>query len=94
MLDPANALRVTLAERKAIIADYEARGFKPLWTDARGLTQRGREVLEVLAKSGDDAMQPADYLPNALGSFDDNGASLAMIPPALPGLILGLPPWP
>ena len=45
-------------------------GFKPLWTDLKGLTPRGREVLDFLAKSGDDAMQPGDYLPNALGSFD------------------------
>ena len=82
LLDPPNAIRVTLAERKAILADYQARGFKPLWTDAKGLTPRGREVLELLAKSGDDAMLPADYLPNALGSFEDDGASLSQRPGA------------
>ncbi len=90
LLDPPNAIRVTLAERKAILADYEARGFKPLWADANGLTPRGREVLEVLAKSGDDAMHPQDYLPNVLGSFEDDSASLGNDPARLARLDLGL----
>ncbi|MBL8907270.1 MAG: L,D-transpeptidase family protein [Rhizobiales bacterium] len=90
LLEPANALRVTAAERKAILADYQARGFKPLWTGAGGLTPRAREVLDVLAKSGEEAMQPADYLPNALGSFDDDGASLGNDPARLARLDLGL----
>jgi len=90
LLDPAAAFRVTLAERKAILADYEARGFKPLWTDAKGLTPRAREVLEVLAKSGEDAMQPQDYLPNVLGSFDEDGSGLAGDFSRLARLDLGL----
>lgn len=90
LLDPPNAIRVTLAERKAILADYEARGFRPLWTDAHGLTPRGREVLEVLAKSGDDAMRPQDYLPNVLGSFEDDSASFGNDTARLARLDLGL----
>ena len=90
LLDPPIAIRVTLAERKAILADYQARGFKPLWTDAKGLTPRGREVLEVLARSGDDAMRPADYLPSALGSFEEDGTSLNHDPARLARLELGL----
>lgn len=90
LLEPSAAIRVTLAERKAILADYQARGFKPLWTDHNGLTQRGREVLDVLAKSGEDAMQPGDYLPNALSSFSEDTASLASDPARLARLDLGL----
>ena len=90
LLEPTAAIRVTPAERKAILADYEARGFKPLWTDTEGLTPRGREVLDLLAKSGEDAMQPGDYLPNVLGSFSEDTASLAGDPARLARLDLGL----
>lgn len=90
LLDPSAPIRVTLAERKAILADYQSRGFKPLWTDAKGLTARGREVLDVLAKSGEDAMQPADYLPNALGTFGEDTSGLAGDPARLARLDLGL----
>jgi murein L,D-transpeptidase YcbB/YkuD len=90
LLDPVAPIRVTPAERKAILADYQARGFKPLWTDTGGLTPRGREVLELLAKSGDDAMLAGDYLPNALSSFSEDSASLAGDTARLARLDLGL----
>lgn len=69
------APRVTRDEKTAIIELYRTNGFRPLWTTADGLDQRGQAVLGLLAKSADEAMEPADYLPPALGAFSDSPAS-------------------
>lgn len=69
------APRVTLDEKTAIIDLYRANGFKPLWTTPAGLDQRGQDVLSLLSKSADEAMEPADYLPPALGAFTDSPTS-------------------
>ena len=69
------APRVTREEKTAIIELYRSNGFKPLWTAADGLDQRGQDVLSLLAKSADEAMEPLDYLPPALGAFTDSPAS-------------------
>ena len=65
------ALRITPQEKAAIVELYRTNGFKPLWTSSEGLDRRGQEILAVLAKSADEAMEPSDYLPPALGSFAD-----------------------
>ncbi len=65
------ALRVTPNEKAAIVELYRGNGFKPLWTSADGLDSRGREMLAMLARSADEAMEPSDYLPPALGAFTD-----------------------
>ncbi|MBK1867833.1 L,D-transpeptidase family protein [Aestuariivirga sp. YIM B02566] len=67
--------RVTRDEKSAIIELYRTNGFKPLWTTADGLDQRGQDVLNLLAMSADEAMEPSDYLPPALGAFSDSPAS-------------------
>ncbi len=69
------AARVTREEKSAIIELYRSNGFKPLWTTAEGLDQRGQDMLDLLAKSADEAMEPSDYLPPALGAFSDSPAS-------------------
>jgi murein L,D-transpeptidase YcbB/YkuD len=66
------AIRVTPEERTAILDVYRTSGFKPVWTTADGLDQRGRDVLALLATSADEALEPTDYLPPALGSFTDS----------------------
>jgi murein L,D-transpeptidase YcbB/YkuD len=66
------AIRVTPEERTAILDVYRTAGFKPVWTTTDGLDQRGRDVLAVLARSADEALEPTDYLPPVLGSFTDS----------------------
>jgi L,D-transpeptidase YcbB len=72
LLNKETALRVTSGEKSAIIELYRGNGFKPLWTSADGLDPRGQEVLALLSKSADEALEPSDYLPLALGSFADS----------------------
>jgi len=71
LLNKDTTLRVTPDEKAAILDVYRTSGFKPLWTSADGLDQRGRDVLAALAKSADEALEPSDYLPPVLGSFTD-----------------------
>lgn len=72
LLNKDAALRVTPDDKTAIIDLYRSNGFKPLWTSPDGLDQRGQEILGLLSKSADEAMEPSDYLPPALGSFSDS----------------------
>ncbi|WP_119392013.1 L,D-transpeptidase family protein [Taklimakanibacter lacteus] len=74
LLSKDAAIRVTPAEEALIVDLYRGNGFKPLWTTADGLDERGQDVLGLLAKSADEAMEPLDYLPPALGSFTDDPA--------------------
>jgi murein L,D-transpeptidase YcbB/YkuD len=66
------AIRVTPEEVTAILDVYRTGGFKPLWTTPDGLDQRGQDVLALLAKSADEALEPTDYLPPVLGAFTDS----------------------
>lgn len=84
------AARVTRDEKSAIIELYRTNGFKPLWTTADGLDQRGQDMLNLLAKSADDAMEPSDYLPPALGAFSDSPTSFTGDMVHLARLDLGL----
>lgn len=72
LLSKEAAVRVTSSEKSAIIELYRTNGFKPLWTSPEGLDPRGQEILGLLAKSADEALEPSDYLPPALGSFADS----------------------
>ena len=74
LLNKDTAIRVTPAEEAVIVDLYRNNGFKPLWTSPDGLDKRGQDVLGLLAKSVDEAMEPLDYLPPALGSFTDGPA--------------------
>jgi L,D-transpeptidase YcbB len=90
LLSKDTAIRVTTADKSAIISLYEANGFAPLWTSQGGLTTRGEAVLSVLAASEEDGMDPRDYLPTALGSFADSPRSFAGDSPRLASLDLSL----
>lgn len=74
LLSKEAALRVTPGEKSAILDLYRSNGFKPLWTSPEGLDQRGQDVLGLLSKSAEEALEPSDYLPPALGSYGDSPA--------------------
>lgn len=89
LLSPDSTIKVTAAQKAALVAFYRNNGFKPLWTAHDGITARGKDVLAFLARSGEDGMEPQDYLPPVLGSFAD-AASLPADPRHLARLDLGL----
>jgi murein L,D-transpeptidase YcbB/YkuD len=89
-LSQDTVIRVTAAEKKAVIQAYEANGFAPLWTSQGGLTARGQAVLSTLAAGGEDGMEAQDYLPPVLGSYADNPRSFAGDSPRLASLDIGL----
>ncbi len=59
--DGQAGIRVAPAHRKAILKFYATRGFRPVWTTPYGIRARAFPVLERLANSGDEAMDPAMY---------------------------------
>lgn len=64
------SLRVLPAARDALLAQYASRSYRPIWLKDGKLTERGLEVLRLLAGSGDDGLQPQSYLPTGLARFD------------------------
>jgi murein L,D-transpeptidase YcbB/YkuD len=64
------SLRVLPAARDALLAQYAAQDYRPIWLKDGKLTQRGQDVLKLLAASAEDGLQPQTYLPTGLASFD------------------------
>jgi len=64
------SLRVLPAARTALLAQYAARGYRPIWLADGKLSDRGKDVLKLLAASAADGLQPQTYLPTGLASFD------------------------
>ena len=89
LLDPDSQMRLTAAEKAAVLAFYRGNGFKPLWTTTTGLVPRAHDVLAFLAASADDGMEPNDYLPPVLASFSDMAGATGDLP-HLARLDLGL----
>ncbi|MFT3987480.1 L,D-transpeptidase family protein [Aestuariivirga sp.] len=58
-------LRVRPEVKQAIIAAYQAQGFKPLWTDKDALTPRAEAMLKLLQAADEDGLKPAAYVPEA-----------------------------
>lgn len=65
-------IRVTPAERKALVDFYRQNGFRSVWISQQGLGERGRSVLRLFQTAGEDGMTPEDYLPLSLARFDDD----------------------
>jgi murein L,D-transpeptidase YcbB/YkuD len=70
-------IRVSAAERKAIVDFYRQNGFRPVWVTQQGLGERGRSVLRFFQAAGEDGMTPEDYLPLSLARFDDDLALIS-----------------
>lgn len=54
--------RLPRREREAIAAFYAARGHAPLWIGDKRFEPAGEAVLARLARAGEDALNPADYV--------------------------------
>lgn len=85
-----SGIRAVQAERSAILAHYQASGFRPLWLESGTLSERARLVLAVLAQADKDGMAAEAYLPPVLASFDDPEAQLGGVTSKLAALDVGL----
>lgn len=64
------SLRLRPAAHEALLAQYAAQSYRPIWlTDGR-LSPRGKDVLALLAAAGDEGLEPQSYLPTGLASFE------------------------
>ncbi|WP_161957102.1 L,D-transpeptidase family protein [Aestuariivirga litoralis] len=64
------SLRVLPAAREALLAEYAARSYRPIWLADGKLSARGKDVLALLASAGEEGLQPQAYLPTGLTAFD------------------------
>jgi murein L,D-transpeptidase YcbB/YkuD len=70
-----SALRVTPAQKAALIDFYRVSAFAPLWVAPAGLNDKAWRTLAVLANAEEEGLHPPDYLPPALDSFADDGSA-------------------
>ena len=66
----APSLHVLSEARDALLGQYASRSYRPIWLKDGKLTERGKDVLKLLASADDDGLQPQAYLPTGLTAFD------------------------
>jgi L,D-transpeptidase YcbB len=76
LADRATTLRATADVRKVVLEYYKTSGFKPLWTENGNINARGLAVLDVLANSNQEGLEPMRYKPDVLASYDGAVAQL------------------
>ena len=59
------SLRVLPAARDALLAQYAAQDFRPIWLEDGKLSDRGAAVLKLLAAADEEGLEPQGYLPPA-----------------------------
>ena len=64
------SLHVLPAARDALLAQYASQSYRPILLSGGKLSERGMDVLKLLARAGDDGLQPQTYLPTVLAAFD------------------------
>ena len=90
LIDPELSIRITGEEKQAILEHYTSTGFRPVWIADGKLTPRAEAVLAVLAAAGEEGMEPSNYLPPSLASFDAASLPKAGDMQALARLDLGI----
>ena len=69
LISAVPSLRVLPATRDALLAQYAAQAYRPVWLKDGKLTDRGKDVLQLLAAAGEEGLEPQSYLPTGLASF-------------------------
>ena len=64
------SFRVRPAARDALLAQYAARSYRPIWLEDGKLSQRGYDVLKLFAAAAEEGLEPQAYLPTGLSSFE------------------------
>jgi L,D-transpeptidase YcbB len=59
--DGTSGARATAAQRKAVLAFYEARGFTPIWVDRNGIEQRVGKLRHYFTAAAREGLDPKDY---------------------------------
>ncbi|NNM71155.1 L,D-transpeptidase family protein [Enterovirga aerilata] len=59
--------RLPKADREAVAAFYAARQHRPLWLAGEGWSAAGQAVIRRLGLAAEDGLDPADYVPPAMG---------------------------
>jgi murein L,D-transpeptidase YcbB/YkuD len=62
-------IRTTQAEREPILDFYKKSGFKPLWLKAGAPSERARALLAFAAKTEEDGLDSASFLPVGMSGF-------------------------
>ncbi len=76
LADKNTKIRAVEVERKAILAAYSARNFKPIWVENGQATPRSAALLKLFAKAAEDGLQPKNYQLEVLAGFDNPEAAL------------------
>ena len=69
LISAVPSLRVLPATRDALLAQYAEQAYRPIWLKDGKLTDRGKDVLQLLAAAGEEGLEPQSYLPTGLASF-------------------------
>jgi murein L,D-transpeptidase YcbB/YkuD len=88
--DKETPVRASEPIRKVVLDHYRNTGFKPLWTVDGKLSARAETLLQLLAKAGEEGLNPDRYLPAVLSSYSDPAGQLASDGIALAQLDVGL----
>lgn len=90
LTDPELSIRLVEEEKQAILDHYVTTGFRPVWISGGELQPRAEAVLAVLAATGEEGLEPSNYLPPSLANFDAASLPKNEDLPALARLDLGL----
>jgi murein L,D-transpeptidase YcbB/YkuD len=88
--DKETSIRASEPTRKIVLDHYKNTGFKPLWIVDGKLSARAEALLQLLARAGEDGLNPDRYLPAALSSYSDPAGQVASDGIALAQLDVGL----
>jgi L,D-transpeptidase YcbB len=90
LTDPKTAARVEPPWREPIINLYRNTKFKPVWVENGKVSERAKAVLAMAAASAEDGLEPGDYLPDSLNSYQDIDSQLSSDPASLAKFDVGM----
>jgi L,D-transpeptidase YcbB len=61
LTSPSLPARFNKAQREALVTFYRTREDAPLWLDGKAWSSQARDILTILAKAGEDGLNPHDY---------------------------------
>lgn len=76
LTDKGTNIRAIDVQRKALLAFYSGRNFKPVWTENGQVTPRSEGLLKLFAQAPDEGLVAKNYQPEILSGFDNPQAAL------------------
>lgn len=90
LTDPKTAVRVEQPLRQPIIDVYRRNKFKPVWVENGKISDRAKTILAFAATTADRGLEPGDYLPDVLDSYQDIDSQVPNEPAALAKFDVGM----